>query len=211
MLLDYLPAYITPQITQNLALGISLGGHATWLLALHEPRITTAVSIIGCPDYTSLMRQRAEKSGLQTWKGSAPAGSRFIGSADFPQALVDAVARYDPAGLLMHEIDNPEAPSIFEKAKLEVQLEQHLKGKRILALSGGADKLVPYACGEQFLDFLKKSTKGKPTLGLELEDLVFNGVGHETTPAMAERAVKFICDSLASESPVSSSVRESKI
>ncbi|EOD47820.1 hypothetical protein GTA08_BOTSDO06752 [Neofusicoccum parvum] len=211
LLLSYLPAYISPQLTQNLVLGISLGGHATWQVALQEPRITTAVSIIGCPDYTTLMRQRAEKSKLQTWTSSSPAGSHFIGSADFPQALVEAVALYDPAGLLMYGIANPGAPSAAERQKLVTQVKDRLKGKRILNLSGGADKLVPYVCGEQFLDFLKKTIKEDPTLGLELEDLIYNGVGHETTPAMAQRAVDFICDSLASESPVSSSVRESKI
>lgn len=211
LLLSYLPAYITPQLTQNLVLGISLGGHATWLVALHEPRITSAISIIGCPDYTSLMRQRAEKSKLQTWTSSTPAGSRFIGSANFPQALVEAVAQYDPAGLLMHGIANPDAPTAAEKQKLASQLKDRLKTKRILNMSGGADKLVPYACGERFLNFLKTTVKDDPALGVELEDLIFNEAGHETTPAMAQRAVAFICDSLALESPVSSAVRESKI
>ncbi|EKG10755.1 hypothetical protein MPH_12138 [Macrophomina phaseolina MS6] len=211
LLLSYLPAYITPQLTQHFVLGISLGGHAAWLVALHEPRITSAVSIIGCPDYTSLMRQRAEKSKLQTWVSSEPAGSRFVGSADFPRALVEAVARYDPAGLLMHSIADSNAPTAAEKQRLADELKNHLKGKRILNLSGGADKLVPYACGERFLDFLKKSIRDDPALGLELEDLIFNEAGHETTPAMAERAVNFICDSLASENPSSSAVRESKI
>ncbi|KAL1627344.1 hypothetical protein SLS54_002268 [Diplodia seriata] len=211
LLLTYLPAYITPQITQNLVLGISLGGHSTWLVALQDPRITTAVSIIGCPDYTSLMVQRAEKSKLQTWTSSDPPGSRFIGSADFPQALVDAVSLYDPAGLLMRGIANPEAPTASEKQELGAKLKSRLRGKRILNLSGGADKLVPYTCGEQFLNFLKTSVKEDSALGLELEDLIFNDVGHETTPAMAERAVNFICDSIASGKPSSSSVRESKI
>ncbi|KAF4535485.1 hypothetical protein BFW01_g9660 [Lasiodiplodia theobromae] len=212
LLLTYLAAYIEPEITQNLVLGISLGGHATWLVALHDPRITTAVSIIGCPDYTSLMVQRAEKSKLQTWTSSEPPGSRFIGSADFPRALVEAVALYDPAGLLMGGIANPDALTAAEKQELGSKLNSRLRGKRILNLSGGADKLVPYACGEKFLKFLKKFVKEEaPALGLELEDLIFNGVGHETTPAMAERAVNFICDSIASEKPSSSSVRESKI
>ncbi|KAK8201623.1 Alpha/Beta hydrolase protein [Phyllosticta capitalensis] len=211
LLLSYLPAYISLTPSQHLVLGISLGGHATWHCVLHEPRISTAVSIIGCPDYTALMQQRAEKSKLQTWTSSEPAGSGFIGSSDFPQALVEAVRQWDPAGSLMRRLSNPEAPSPVEMERLRAHLWANLQGKRLLNLSGGADKLVPYACGEGFLQFLKNTVQDDPRLAFELEDLVFDGVGHETTPKMAEIAVNFICDSLASERPVTSRVKTSKI
>ncbi|KAK7517309.1 Alpha/Beta hydrolase protein [Phyllosticta citriasiana] len=205
LLLSYLPAYISLTPNQHLVLGISLGGHATWHCILHEPRISTAVSIIGCPDYTALMQQRAEKSKLQTW------GPDFIGSSDFPQALVEAVRQWDPAGSLMRRLSNAEAPTPIEKERLRGHLWANLQGKRLLNLSGGADKLVPYECGQDFLTFLKKAVQEDPRLAFELEDLVFDGVGHETTPKMAEIAVNFICDSLASDRPVTSRVKTSKI
>lgn len=34
-----------------MVLGISLGGHAAWQIFFSEPRVTTVVVIIGCPDY----------------------------------------------------------------------------------------------------------------------------------------------------------------
>ncbi|KAF2138544.1 uncharacterized protein K452DRAFT_361218 [Aplosporella prunicola CBS 121167] len=216
-LLSYLPAYIFPAgqphpvVNQHLALGISLGGHSTWHCLLQDPRITAGVSVIGCPDYTALMSQRAEKSKLTSWTSSDPPGSRFLGSHDFPPALVDAVAQWDPAGLLMRALENSAAPTDAEKSKLDALLRSHLRGKRILCLSGGADKLVPYACGKDFLDFLKKFIKEDEALGLVLEDLVYEGVGHEMTPAMSKRAVDFICETLAAERPVVSAVKESKI
>lgn len=56
LLIDHLGSYVfnepgSPQITQHLTLGISLGGHAAWQVLFHEPRVTAAVVIIGCPDY----------------------------------------------------------------------------------------------------------------------------------------------------------------
>ncbi|KAF2089289.1 alpha/beta-hydrolase [Saccharata proteae CBS 121410] len=200
-LLSYLPAYLPTSlpITANVALGVSLGGHSTWHCILHEPRITAGVVVIGCPDYTSLMQQRAEKSKLESWKGTDPPGKEFIGSSDFPQALVEAVAKWDPAGLLMRGISNPDAPTAAEKQKLQSQLHSHLKGKKILNVAGADDKLVPYAQGEKFLDFLKRCIEQDQDLGLSLEDHVYAGAGHEFTPAMAQRSTEFICEVLSGE------------
>jgi hypothetical protein len=56
LLMDHLGSYIflepgAPSIKQHLAMGISLGGHSTWHQFFHEPRVSAAVVIIGCPDY----------------------------------------------------------------------------------------------------------------------------------------------------------------
>ncbi|KAK8152998.1 Alpha/Beta hydrolase protein [Phyllosticta citrichinensis] len=202
LLLSYLPAYISLTPSQHLVLGQSLGGHATWHCVLHEPRISTAISIIGCPDYTALMEQRAAKSKLP---------SDLMGSHNFPQALVEAVGQWDPAGSLMRRLSNAESPTSIEKERLRAHMWANLQGKRLLNLSGGADKLVPYECGEAFLQFFKKTIQEDPRLAFEFEDLVFEGVGHETTPKMAEIAVNFICDSIASDRPATSRVKTSKI
>lgn len=56
LLMDHLGSYIfpgpdAPPIEQHFVAGVSLGGHAAWQVLFHEPRVTAAVIIIGCPDY----------------------------------------------------------------------------------------------------------------------------------------------------------------
>ena len=56
LLMDHLGSYIfskqaEPVIEQHFVMGISLGGHAAWQVLFHEPRVSAAVVIIGCPDY----------------------------------------------------------------------------------------------------------------------------------------------------------------
>lgn len=118
MLIDLLPGYVFPSptassshrernISEHFVLGISLGGHAVWHVLLSDPRVTAGVVVIGCPDYTRLMVDRARLSKREAYTRSEPPGRTFLGSEDFPAALVDAVAKYDPAGLLLPNIFNP--------------------------------------------------------------------------------------------------------
>lgn len=79
----------------------------------------------------------------------------------------------------------------------------------MLNMSGGADKLVPYSCGVPFLDYLKNEISR--TGCCELEDIVFDGAGHEMTAAMAEKAVAFVCDSLKEEGGSNTSAKTCKI
>lgn len=162
------------------------------------------------------MCQRAEKSRLKTW------GPSFIGSPDFPPALVNAIAVSDPAGLLLpgelkalrvvaagESLD----PSPSVKAHTAKVLDGILKNKNILNLSGGADKLVPYSVSETFLRFLKGAVHPGgwwKDNGLVLDDRVFEGVGHESTPAMNAAAIAFIGDALAGNVG-GRGVRESRI
>lgn len=206
-LLTYLPSYIPLNITQHLVLGISLGGHAAWHCLLHDPRITTAIIIIGCPDYIHLMSDRARLSKLPTWTQSHPPGSSFLGSTDFPTALISAVEKYDPAGLLLggdvksrsSDIYN-HTPTPLERRALIPLLKTHLQNKRILNLAGGSDKLVPYKCSEPFLRWLKAATS--PISGwfkdgnVVLEDIVFEGVGHEMSAGMVKEVHRFVCQTL---------------
>ncbi|EJD48964.1 hypothetical protein AURDEDRAFT_112703 [Auricularia subglabra TFB-10046 SS5] len=65
-LIDFLPAYLFPSGESHVAewgvVGISLGGHSTWILLREEPRITFGVPIIGCPVYTPLMEWRVKQT-----------------------------------------------------------------------------------------------------------------------------------------------------
>lgn len=234
MLLDFLPCYVFPEaertIANNIVLGISLGGHAAWHCILHEPRITSAVIIISCPDYTNLMSDRARLSKLQSWTETTPPGAKFVGSKDFPTSLLETVNRWDPAGMLLSQLepgatgdgplktDTIREPTVREKEKLRPILKRCFDGKRILNLSGGADKLVPYRSGKPFLSWFENaiSPGGWFTDGaVSFEDIVFDGVGHEANPKMIEQAIRFIGETLASSDDNSgmktSRVRESRM
>jgi pimeloyl-ACP methyl ester carboxylesterase len=223
LLLEYLPAYAFPldekQITTNLVLGVSLGGHAAWHCVMNDSRISAAVIVVGCPDYMALMGDRARRTKLKTWTSSEPAGSEFWGSSDFPTSLVRAVQLYDPASLLISELDVKDEdrlgdPSTAEKERLRPIMESRLAGRKILTLSGGADQLVPYSCGEPFLKFLKNAIAPGSWFsgqGTYLEDVVFDGIAHEFTSTMKGRAISFISDFLAGDIAPATSSKTSKI
>lgn len=207
--MDYISSYVFPTsehtISTNMVCGISLGGHAAWQCLISDSRITTAIVIIGCPDYITLMSDRARLSKLSTWTSGSPPGSSFLESVDFPKGLVEAVEKYDPAGLFLGECSghNKDAytrePSEEEKKRLLPLMKSSLQGKRILNLAGGADKLVPYKCGEPFLKWLKKSTAEEGWFGdgdFTIKDIVFEGVGHELSPAMAKELNVFVAETL---------------
>ena len=212
-LLDYLPAYVFPppsprHIASHAALGISLGGHCAWHLLLHVPAITTVVSVIGCPDYARLLADRARKSNLPSYAITSPAGTAFFGSADFPPSLIDAVMASDPRGLLVGRLTKPgEAVELIHTSAVEQEraraiMVERLSGKRLQCLSGGEDKLVPYSIGKPFMDWLKGAVGHDGwavDTSFELEDLVFDGVGHDMSPSMVEAATRFIVDGLARE------------
>lgn len=218
LLIDYISAYVfphlhSPTITQHLVFGISLGGHAAWHCLLSDPRITTAIICIGCPDYTRLMTDRARLSKLPTYTQSKPPGATFLGSKDFPLGLVEAVRRYDPAGLFWSRLKSPAASarkgqehlhevSQEDKVGLVPLMARTLGNKRILNMSGEKDKMVPYKMGEPFLDWLKRAIRKGGWFedgGVVLEDIVFEGVGHEVPYEMVTELVRFMGNSLEGE------------
>ncbi|KAF2006008.1 hypothetical protein P154DRAFT_518236 [Amniculicola lignicola CBS 123094] len=210
-LIDHLESYIfhtptssSPKITQHLVLGVSLGGHAAWHCILGDARITGAVVGIGCPDYTRLMADRARLSKRKSYTESTPPGSAFLGSGDFPTALQDAIQKYDPAGLLLpSNAFDPQSPTQVpelnsgEREKLNTLLRERLAKKSILNLSGRIDKLVPYAAGEPFLKVFKQALAGDRSLDVGFEDVMFDGIGHQFSSGMVEKATSWICDLLA--------------
>ncbi|KAF3932733.1 hypothetical protein ABW19_dt0204889 [Dactylella cylindrospora] len=182
LLIDHLPSYVFPEAERTvddwLCAGVSLGGHATWLSLVNEPRVKAGVVVIGCPDFQSVMTHRAEKSKLKSFKEG-----RFLGSADWPKAFDAAVRKSDPAGVIMR--DKTEA----ERKKL---IEEKLGGKKVLVLSGAADKLVPYACSKPFLELLKSEGQGI----VDVRDIAYEGVGHDCTEKMVAELVGFVSDFL---------------
>eukprot|EP01119_Soliformovum_irregulare_P021562 TRINITY_DN7205_c0_g1_i2.p1 TRINITY_DN7205_c0_g1~~TRINITY_DN7205_c0_g1_i2.p1 ORF type:complete len:158 (+),score=25.97 TRINITY_DN7205_c0_g1_i2:155-628(+) len=68
-------------ISEWVCSGISLGGHSTWIVLAHEPRVKLGIPIIGCPDYQALMADRIVKNSLT------------MGPPYFPQTLTDLIQR----------------------------------------------------------------------------------------------------------------------
>jgi hypothetical protein len=138
------------------------------------------------------MSDRARLSKLQTYISSN--GANFLGSKDFPSALVSSCKKWDPKGILFGTSETTSGPS----EQLRQLLDLKLKGKRILVCSGGADKLVPYHCSEPFLKFLKDATGGwYKDGGLYVEDNVYPGVGHAYSEGMVKDTTRFVSDTLA--------------
>ncbi|KAL8668036.1 MAG: hypothetical protein Q9202_000014 [Teloschistes flavicans] len=208
LLITHLSSYVFSssdrQIDTNIVLGVSLGGHAAWQCLFHDPRVSAAVIVIGCPDYFSLMTDRARLSKLPSWTHSSPPGTHFLGSRDFPLGLIKAVENFDPAGMLLGRPDRPlrvfdgQAPSAIEQTRLLPMLQQSLQGKRILNLSGDADKLVPYRCGQAFIEWLSLSVAPGSWFagGVLLENLIFDRVGHQMSPDMVQSAIRFVAETL---------------
>ena len=207
VLLDHLATYVFPRsshiISNNIILGVSLGGHSAWQCVFHEKRFRAAVIVIGCPDYIRLMSHRARQTGLDSWYGSTPPGANFLGSDDFPSGLIDAVHERDPAGRFLgtnHDgsiIHDPEARELREIFR------QSIAGKKIMVLSGAADTLVPYACAKPFLEFLKHEIATDEHLirsRTHIEDLIFPNTGHEMSKQMVQQAVRFIIDTMLADS-----------
>lgn len=212
LLIDALPGYLfldratgdhgalpLPTFDQHIACGVSLGGHSTWQTMFAEPRVTAGVSIIGCPDFQLLMRDRARLSRRATYDrgGAGPTadGAAFLGSADFPPALVEQCARFDPKGIVFGAADVVESPSPEQQARLRPVLDRHVRGKRFLLCSGGDDKLVPWGCSEGFTRFFEGAAGGwYKDAGLSVDNRVYPGIGHECSDEMVVDAVRFVCE-----------------
>ncbi|KAG8733643.1 hypothetical protein FRC11_004327 [Ceratobasidium sp. 423] len=51
-------------IDKWMVMGISLGGHASWHIGTHDPRISLLVPVIGSPSYLTLFQHRADSLGV---------------------------------------------------------------------------------------------------------------------------------------------------
>lgn len=139
------------------------------------------------------MTDRAKLSKLKTY--TATGGKDFIGSEDFPAALVESVKKWDPRGLLFGLGEVKPDPSPSEQIRLRTLLDSRIKGKSLLVCSGGADKLVPYHAAAPFMDFLKQATNSWYSDGkVYVEDNVYEGIGHTFSADMADDTERFLGD-----------------
>lgn len=163
--------------------------------------------IVGCPDYVRLMTDRAIRSKVPSTLTTDPPGLQFLGSTDFPQSLIADIEQKDPAGILLSELDvygpndHLHEPSEEELARLRPIMERTLAEKNIICLSGGKDRLVPYAQSKVFLDWLKraidKETGWARDQGITLTDIVDQDSGHQFSKPMRDHAERWIVDYLS--------------
>ena len=150
------------------------------------------------------MTDRARLSKLETYTKSD--GASFLGSKDFPNALIASILTSDPRGILFGTSDIQSNPSDAEQRRLRRILDAKIKGKKLLVCSGGADKLVPYHCAEPFMQFLKSATSGWYKDGnVYVEDIVYPGVGHAYSEGMVKDTTRFVSNILAGGSTKSNS------
>ncbi|KAI3535162.1 hypothetical protein CABS01_12137 [Colletotrichum abscissum] len=191
-------------IDQHLVLGVSLGGHSAWQTMFREERVEAGVVIIGCPDYMALLSDRARLSKLATFSAQDN-GASFLGSRDFPPDLVASCLRHDPKGILFGTgaVPTPDSLTTEDNAEERKRLRGvldglRLHGKKFLVCSGGEDKLVPYAMSAPFLEFLTAATgTWYRDAGVEVENKVYEGVGHAFSEGMVEDSVRFLVDAVA--------------
>ncbi|TPX59172.1 hypothetical protein PhCBS80983_g02661 [Powellomyces hirtus] len=159
-LIDMLPGILHRDVERWGVCGISLGGHATLLVMANEPRVTTGVAIIGCGDYLSLMTHRAGRM-------EPPIVLPPHSSTHMNEQLLRLLKEKDP-----------------------VNRAAHFKGKSVLLLNGGADKLVPPECNHKLIENLNGvfSDHGKN----KFEVVVEQGVRHEVTDAMKSRCADWL-------------------
>ena len=137
-----------------------------------------------------LISERAKKSKLSTAEGS----SSFLGSKDFPPALVQACRKYDPKGILFGTSEVPPPGTFPEHTK--AILADRIHGKKLLLCSGGDDRLVPYACAEPFLNWFKDATGNLKGEDISVKDVVYPGIGHAFEGKMVTDALRFIVDNV---------------
>lgn len=145
------------------------------------------------------MSHRAGKSKLRSWTEGQ--GRGFFGGPDFPAALVGRVKERDPAAFILGSDPGRREERYTGRATEEQarRLKTALGGKKILCLSGGKDKLVPYECSKPFLGWLKRAVaKGGPCAdaGIEVTDIVDPEAGHVYSPMMRREAIRFVCEVL---------------
>lgn len=135
-LINHLSSFLYPSGERTIVewgiAGVSLGGHSTWIALSREPRLTLGIPIIGCPDYTKLISQRAASSDI-------PFSPPY-----FPVSFQTYVGTHDPAQLAYRAKDasNP------------------FFGKKVLVLSGKEDKLVPWVASAEFVEGLEVGEEG---------------------------------------------------
>ncbi|KAL7796062.1 Alpha/Beta hydrolase protein [Trichoderma ceciliae] len=192
-LMDQVGGYLGREVDAHVCLGWSQGGHAVWQAWFGEERIDAAVAVVGCPDLAGLLSSRAAASKLDCGEAG------FLGSKYFPTDSIATVRKRDPKGILFGTNAIPSLPlSSAEQDRLREILDSRIRGKRLLLCSGVADELVPYAKSEPFIRVLEDAVSGwYADGGVDVDNRVYEGVGHRFAADMVNDAVAFLMQAVA--------------
>ena len=106
----------------------------------------------------------------------------------------------------------PSGPiSDAEQSRLRGIFDERIRGKKLLLCSGGDDTLVPYANAKPFVTMLKEAVGEKGWYrdgGVELDDRVYEGIGHRFSAAMVEDAVRFLVNAVEKDPRGKSQARD---
>ncbi|PTB68501.1 hypothetical protein BBK36DRAFT_1156762 [Trichoderma citrinoviride] len=191
LLMDQVGGYLGrgQEVDGHVCLGWSLGGHAAWESWFAEERVDAAVVVVGCPDLAGLLSSRAAASKLDCGE------TGFLGSKYFPADTIAAIRKSDPKGILFGTEPVPSLPlSQSEQDRLRAIFDgRRIRGKKLLLCSGAADELVPYKHAQPLIGVLKDAAEGwYKDGGLEVDDRVYEGVGHKFSAEMVSDAVDFL-------------------
>ncbi|KAL6864106.1 alpha/beta-hydrolase [Trichoderma novae-zelandiae] len=189
LLMDQVGGYLgREEVDGHVCLGWSLGGHAAWESWFAEERLDAAVVVVGCPDLAGLLSSRAAASKLDCGE------TGFLGSKYFPADTIAAIRKSDPKGILFGTNPVPSLPlSQPEQDRLRKILDNRVRGKKLLLCSGAADELVPYRHAQPLIAVLRDAAEGwYRDGGLEVDDRVYEGVGHRFSADMVGDAVEFL-------------------
>lgn len=129
-----------------------------------EPRLSIGIPIIGCPDYFTLISDRAKAFNVPL------DNPKF-----FPDSLWKIINSSDAAATEYRVGDESKNPFV---------------GKKILVMSGAADKLVPWDASREFVENLNVGETGVKRV------MVQEGAGHECTPEMIGEMSHFLHEQL---------------
>lgn len=117
-----------------------------------------------------------------------------MGSKYFPADTIAAIRKSDPKGILFGTDPVPSLPlPQAEQDRLRKIFDGRIRGKKLLLCSGAADELVPYKHAQPLIGVLKDAAEGwYRDGGLEVDDRVYEGVGHKFSAEMVGDAVEFL-------------------
>lgn len=127
-------------------------------------------------------------------------GASFLGSKDFPGSLVEACKKADPKAIFFGTDAVPDATASGPTDGTAKHIfHDRLRGKKFLLCSGGIDKLVPYRCGEPFLQWFKQAAGSWfKDENVSVDDRIYPGIGHAFSADMVKDSVQFIIDAVGS-------------
>lgn len=115
------------------------------------------------------------------------AAAAVVGCVDYTKLMMHRAekSRVDPASVFAHGLAEV-VKKVDPAARGAEAVSNSWQGKKVLAVFGGADPLVPYDCSREFLREVRD-------LGVvDITEVVIDGVGHVCTDEMGREVARFV-------------------